>query len=331
MFSTHIMKRFCTYFVFVLSFVSLDISAQDFCAVDSIISTYPRTFLSPERLSIRICSDFKDQTERARAIYAWIGNNIKYDVKALNTHKKRRSYSYKSINEKLKKEEKLQSKVANQTLRKSKGVCYGYSVLYKKLCDLCEIPCIVIGGGAKTKYSQIGKKPSRTAHAWNSVKINDSWKFVDVTWAAGSVDKKTKKFIPYYSDTYFFLPPEKFFLNHFPKDTSWILAKKTKNDFIKLPLYYGDYLSTDVSVISPSEGIISKTKGDTIHFNLVNLPKSYTISYKFSAEKFGHLIEPTCCDNFNCEFYIINNFSCDGYLLLFIEEKPFAAYKIKIL
>ena len=28
----------------------------------------------------------------------------------------------------------------------------------------------------------------------------------------------------------------KFFLNHFPKDTLWILTNKSKNDFVKLPL-----------------------------------------------------------------------------------------------
>jgi transglutaminase/protease-like cytokinesis protein 3 len=325
------MNRFWTYFVLAFIFGSLDISAQDLHLVDSIIDTYPKSFLSPERLSIRIYSDFKDQTQRARAIYAWVGKNIEYDVKALNSHKKRKSFSYNTTSEKLRKEAKLQTKVANQTFRKKKAVCYGYSVLYKKLCDLCEIPCMVISGGDKTKYSQIDRKPSRNAHAWNSVKINNSWEFIDVTWAAGSVDKKIKRFIPDYSDTYFFLSPEKFFLKHFPKDTSWILTNKTKEDFVKLPLYYSDYLSMDITIINPLEGVISIAEKDTINFKISNLPQSYSISYKFSNEKFAHFVEPDFLDISSCEFSIVNTSSRDGYLVLFIEEKPFAAYKIRLL
>jgi hypothetical protein len=324
------MNRLWTYVIFIFFVGSLNISGQDLHLVDSIIDTYPKSFLSPERLSIRICSDFTDKTQRARAIYAWIGRNIEYDVKALSKHKKKKSFSYKLISEKQRKEAKLQTKVASQTLRRKKAVCYGYSVLYKKLCDLCEIPCLVISGGSKTKYGQIGK-PSRSSHAWNSVKINDSWNLVDVTWAAGSVNKKTKKFIPDYSDTYFFLSPEKFFLKHFPKDTSWLLTNKNKDDFVKLPLYYSNYLDSDISIIYPLEGVISISKKDTINFKILNLPISYSISYKFTSEKHGYLIEPKNQDNSYCEFSIINNPSRDGYLTIFIENKSFVSYKIKIL
>lgn len=304
-------------------------SAQEFEKVDSLIDYYPRSFLNTEKLALRICTDFKDQTQQARAIYAWIGKNIEYDVKAFYSKKKSKNISYKSEEERQRKEAKLQNRISNQTFRKKKAVCYGYSVLYKKICDMCEIHCKVITGGDKTQFSQIDKKPSRRSHAWNSVYVNDSWKLIDVTWAAGAVDKKTKKFIPGYSDSYFFLSPEKFFLNHFPKDTSWILTNKTKDEFVKLPLYHSSYISSDISITNPMEGVVYVSENDTINFTILNLPTSSSVSYRYKNEKNGYIVNPKYHNPSYCEFGIINHLPRDGYLTIFIDSKPISTYKIK--
>lgn len=102
----------------LISIFSLESNAQELSKVDSIIDTYPKTFINPKRLSERICFDFSDPTERVRAIYAWEAKNVKYNVKALYSKKKARRFKYNSREEKIRKENNFQNKLANRTLSK---------------------------------------------------------------------------------------------------------------------------------------------------------------------------------------------------------------------
>ena len=51
-----------------------------------------------------------------------------------------------------------------------KGVCDAYSYTFKMLCDFAGIPCKVVIGSVED-----------VAHAWNVVKIDDKWYYIDVT------------------------------------------------------------------------------------------------------------------------------------------------------
>jgi transglutaminase/protease-like cytokinesis protein 3 len=125
-----ILHKYCI-FILLSSILSLDLDAQNFSQVDSVIDAYPKSFLNPKRLAERICLDFIDPSERVRAIYAWEAKNIEYDVKALYSKKKARGFKYRSQEEKIKKEIKFQNKLTSRTLRKKSAVCYGYAVLFK--------------------------------------------------------------------------------------------------------------------------------------------------------------------------------------------------------
>ena len=55
-------------------------------------------------------------------------------------------------------------------------VCEGYSRAFKVLCDLMDIPCILMSGNAHFKESGGG-------HMWNYVQMeNGAWYAIDVTW-----------------------------------------------------------------------------------------------------------------------------------------------------
>jgi transglutaminase/protease-like cytokinesis protein 3 len=194
----------------------------------------------------------------------------------------------------------------------------------------------VISGGDKIKWSQIGKSPSLKAHAWNSVRVNNSWKLVDVTWGSGTVDKKKKMFYPEYTDVYFFLSPEKFYLKHFPKDTSWILENKTKDDFVRLPLFYESYLKSNITIASPADGVISLSEKDTINFKILNVPSLHSISYQYSTYQYSrnnnaYEKEPKNWNQIYSEYEIVNKLTRNGYLTIFCDLKPLATYKIIIL
>ena len=54
-----------------------------------------------------------------------------------------------------------------------------------------------------------------TDHAWNVVKIENKWHFIECTWGAGSVDEN-QSFVKCFDDFYFLTDPKHFINAHFP-------------------------------------------------------------------------------------------------------------------
>lgn len=65
------------------------------------------------------------------------------------------------------------------------AICEGYAKTFKFLCDILQIPCIVVFGTGKSFYA------GEEAHAWNIVKIGSENFQTDITWdsIAWQVDK----------------------------------------------------------------------------------------------------------------------------------------------
>lgn len=61
------------------------------------------------------------------------------------------------------------------TLVERKAVCDGLAYTYKYMCDLLELPCVVVIGSTDGLTGDIG-------HAWNLIPIDGNWKLVDVTY-----------------------------------------------------------------------------------------------------------------------------------------------------
>ncbi|MGV8830170.1 MAG: transglutaminase domain-containing protein [Breznakibacter sp.] len=302
--------------------------AQNYSKIDRIVELYPKS-QSQEKLAERICNDFEQPDERVRAIYTWIARNVKYDTKKFYSKKKHNYIKYKTKEEKQIKEKKLEDKVAKKTISSHKAVCYGYSVLFQRMCVLCDIQCKIITGASKTKPNQIGKKP-RYDHAWNAVLINNEWKMIDVTWGAGYVNEKEKKFYPSYTDTYFFTEPKLFALKHFPQDSTWALSGFSKTEFTNQPLYYSAFMSSEIDNILPEKGIINIGPKESIVIRISDNKYWNSVTYSFSKGKFSHECQPEIVDNNYCEFHIPNNGKSNEYLTLFINNNAIICYKIII-
>lgn len=101
-------------------------------------------------------SQYKTEFEKVTAVYEWITNNIEYDWDG---------YDRKS--------NKIAS--ASGALREHKAVCDGYARLFDLLCGEVGIESMRVTGTA----NGLG---SWELHAWNIVKIDGLWYFVDSTW-----------------------------------------------------------------------------------------------------------------------------------------------------
>jgi hypothetical protein len=102
----------------------------------------------------KIVGNAKSDLEKVFAINEWIKAYITYDE----------SYSHKSV---------------YATLKDRTGVCQGYALLFYKLAKAAGLSVYLVSGQAKPADASADKLQP---HAWNIVKIEDSWYYIDTTW-----------------------------------------------------------------------------------------------------------------------------------------------------
>ncbi|KAH3755730.1 hypothetical protein DPMN_190429 [Dreissena polymorpha] len=181
----------------------------------------PLTKESLPRLVEYLVAYADNSFEKVRAFYVWITHNINYDTSGYFNRAPLRPTDPDSV-------------LANRVT-----VCEGYCRLFAAFCSEAEIPAKIICGYAKSYGYQPGDdvmRDSHNTHAWNSVYIDNDWFLVDVTWGAGFVKSKERKYVSRFTNAYFLTDPEVFITDHFPfpvksferyeSDTKWQLLEK---------------------------------------------------------------------------------------------------------
>lgn len=217
-----------------------------------------------------LTKDCNTDLQKSRAIYIWITENISYDYKTFNKKKRTKVFKCKTNEECELKKTEWKNKFINRVLRKKKGVCAGYSELYKKMCNIAGIKCEVIEGYIKTEPSQIGKM-GVLDHAWNTLIIDNNYYYLDLTWASGYCTKNKKnelnKFVKQRDEYYWITPIDKISRSHFPKDTLQLVNSKYNKKLFKSNPYIQNSILPKIEMISPYSGIINAKIGDTIKFS----------------------------------------------------------------
>ncbi|MCP4698237.1 MAG: hypothetical protein GY862_15495 [Gammaproteobacteria bacterium] len=166
------------------------------------LQTPPRLHASLPELTAYLIKPARNEREKARAIFRWITHNISYNAKEYFGGKPRRIDPA-------------------SVLEKGIAVCDGYSSLFNQMAKLAGLEARTISGVSKG-YAYLSR--GRAApHAWNAVKIDGKWQFMDTTWGAGYLDGNKKIFIPKFEDYYFLTQPDQFIFDHFPHDPEWQL------------------------------------------------------------------------------------------------------------
>ncbi|MBR4084522.1 MAG: hypothetical protein IKK33_09615 [Lachnospiraceae bacterium] len=109
-------------------------------------------------------TDSMSDEEKRLAIYKYLENNCTYDYEALAEAEKNNFIMTPEI-------KKKDAFNAYGIIVNKKGVCQSYALAYKLLCSMCDLECNVVTGHLN------GNLP----HAWNTVKIDDSWYQTDST------------------------------------------------------------------------------------------------------------------------------------------------------
>lgn len=129
-------------------------------------AAYTGSDKSLEQLTEYLIRPTKTEQEKAEVFLYWISQNISY-----------------SGSDYLKRDEKG---LVIDLLKVKRGVCADYSTLYKSMCNLVGIECHIVAGYIKWP-GEIRTEYGSPDHAWNVVKLNGAYTYVDPTWASGHV------------------------------------------------------------------------------------------------------------------------------------------------
>ena len=196
--------------------------------VDSIVvSKHIASTTDYDYLADEITEPFKTDSEKVRAIFYWMTQNISYNYKAVGTYLPNLIVDYD-----------FDEKAIIKTLKRKKGICNDYALVFKALCNREDIVCEKIEGYAAVEKPFFMLKfqwEENANHAWNVVRINNKWYLMDVTWATGGVNKKTAKAYREIDEKYYLTKPEILILDHHPSLSKWQLLNNpvTMRNFIE--------------------------------------------------------------------------------------------------
>lgn len=198
-----------TFLLFLIFPVTID-------ALDTINHTlldhaksFPRTTHNDlEILVPKLISIATNDQEKAEVLFYWISQNIVYDVDGF--------LSGKYI------------ETITGTIEQGKGVCGNYADLYEAMCQLAGLECYVISGYAKGYGYEPGMIFKKADHAWNAVRIDSTYLFVDATWGSGSVGIVDRKmiFYPKLELENVLVPAGDFSATRLPANPIWQLLEK---------------------------------------------------------------------------------------------------------
>ncbi|MDE6951032.1 MAG: hypothetical protein K2P64_08965 [Lachnospiraceae bacterium] len=119
------------------------------------------TYLKMYEISSQIIDDGMSDREVVKAVHDWMVLNIAYDYdNYLKRTIPRESYEIEGA------------------INKGKAVCDGYAKTFRAFMDIQGIECVKISGTA-----------NGGGHAWNKVKLNGEYYYIDVTWDDPVPDK----------------------------------------------------------------------------------------------------------------------------------------------
>jgi len=183
-------------------------------------------------LASRVTKTATTDVEKARALYVWLTENIRYDAEGYF------SGSYGSVS-------------VEEVLKTGKSVCQGYANLFESMSRAVGLDAVTITGWAKgAAYALDTFARSAANHAWNAVKIGERWFLVDCAWGAGHLSGR--EFVKSFDPFYFMTPPEQLICSHFPKNADWQLLDPpvTKEAFLKIPKTWSNFFRCGIEVLT---------------------------------------------------------------------------------
>ncbi|KAJ3242476.1 hypothetical protein HDU81_003183 [Chytriomyces hyalinus] len=232
---------------------------MDFAHLDEYaINTPQHETQSIHGLAAYLTFPFDDALSKIRAIFCWVASNIEYDYKGFITGQ-------------------MKPQDANSILHSRSSVCEGYANLFLALCKAAttqtpqgheSITAFKISGAARG----VGVEPGDPAvdldaHAWNAVLIHGEYRFIECTWAAGSIMNQQyhKQYVP---GPYFLVHPLDFVQTHISKSDpkeQFLSNPLTHQEWAALPMMSSAARLNGMRLVN-SNGILPTNQGCLLSF-----------------------------------------------------------------
>lgn len=188
-----------------LFFLRQGIYAQSSSLETLALNVPPSNTGSTAQMMEYIKQNFTTDSDRVRAIYVWVTNNIKYDVERLKM---------------MDRDPNMLPQATGNVLISRKAVCQGYADLFVELCNGVGVKANVVAGYTKRQgiVSSIG-------HAWAAVQLYNTWYLFDPTWGAGYV--KDDQFVKSFNNKFYKVQPSELIQDHMPFDPMYQFMNNT--------------------------------------------------------------------------------------------------------
>ncbi|RTL60198.1 MAG: hypothetical protein EKK37_04985 [Sphingobacteriales bacterium] len=253
------------YIICSFAFTAQSQQENKYFKVDEFVKNYPQRINNQQDLDQFIDAvnkKFNSPTDKVRAAFYWISENISYNYKAVND----RSYRTKDI---------------TSLIQSGEALCSGYSNLMEYFCKKFGIECVTIDGTGRSLYSDVVLNPQKLSadHSWNAVKLNGEWRLIDATWGSGYTDYTSGQYHKSRNEKYFLADPAFFIYKHLPLKPEWQLLDSSVSaaQFCNWPFIDEGYTANNITKVYPFQLYIDRKAGDTVQF------KFYT------SKQFSHI------------------------------------------
>jgi hypothetical protein len=169
-------------------------------------------------LARAIAAGCADDAARARAIYDWLTENIRYDVQEW-AHITGGGEEYVHAHDPL------------SVLERGTTVCAGYAWLFNAMAESVGLNAtFLIGDVRGYRGTADDELVSAFKHAWNAVLIDGRWRLLDATWGARQTGEADDASGLSRRDYYFDTPPRQMIFDHLPESPEWQLLPEPLPD-----------------------------------------------------------------------------------------------------
>ncbi|GAB5538434.1 MAG: hypothetical protein Salg2KO_05370 [Salibacteraceae bacterium] len=258
----------------------------DYSRADSIALNFPRNrYKSIEEFTTALTQKVDTDHEKFRVIFRWITNNIDYRI----------GRSYDDVED---------------VLKKKKGDGAAFASLLEAMAHSAELRCETIHGYEKVNpFTDLPKNMKAPDHAWNAVFLAGQWHLTDVSWAAGTIEPKRRRFNKGFRELWY-LPDANFFIHtHYPESERWMFhdIDYGKRQFKREPIFLFGSNHLGIKLAKNSKGTVRKRlkvefksesdvewatiqfHGDEDAYNVLlrKFKTTYRINYSLDPEKDG--------------------------------------------
>lgn len=266
--------------------------------------------------------------DKAEAIYHWTTHNIAYNIKLYEDFRSGERDKKKGKRIRKSAMEEHNAEKVKKAIKNRAGICEDYALIVNSLCMEAGLESKTVKGYIRIDPSKL--RSTGEKHVWNLVKIDGEWQPIDATYGAGYLDQYND-FVFDYDPNYFLSKREPFSLNHFPRDTAFMLTDTlmTRNQFKNFPIIGRGFFDFDISDYQPLQVMQQVVKGDevVVTFTSPKNIKQFTV-YKDKQDEYEIVKRMKKGDEYTVVIHTKNMKS--GKIMLFGDRQLIAAYRLKV-